>query len=559
MGYNDSIIEKEVVQFLINFQNVILARDYGDYDEQIEDIQEHYENQWNRVTEKYYKSDLWPKPEDIAEEFSNNGIDFLDEFRVLYTELYYRHAHAKVGSNKSRDTSAALQEMMYCRFKSWDNYVEFFNKIINTEHQPYWHLPPQWLWDIMDEFIYQFGQYRQYRSKMGNKSADEIDYLKHTGDDKWNIHSVLNVLHSIVDKSQIEESLAVYTGKNNQDKEVTEFGHNLMYKYLGYFSLIGLLRFHVLIGDYQLAITSIEAIPAQLLYNLKDIEWFITTNYYYGFALLMMKRYQEAINILQRVLNYIERTLNRAGSAPQRTVQYKIDQQEKRVHQLYELLAICSTLYPCKLDDSIEEKMRAKVGDEKLARMADGEEKAFEDIYGHVAPKFVPLGSPHLDSQKAVTYANAQLQKRVFMCEVRSQLQLPAIRRYLKLYTTMELPKLTSFLSKNQDFSKEHSTSMENATLSYLMTCKVKMALAGGEDFDKTCPSTSKILNAPEPRPVNEDEVTDDNGPSVDFYVDGKMVHIADTAVEKTYGKSFLKLIDQYHKYEDQASQIGKK
>ena len=79
-----------------------------------------------------------------------------------------------------------------------------------------------------------------------------------------------------------------------------------MYKYLGYFSLIGLLRFHVLIGDYQLAITSIEAIPAQLLYNLKDIEWFITTNYYYGFALLMMKRYQEAINILQRVLNYRE-------------------------------------------------------------------------------------------------------------------------------------------------------------------------------------------------------------------------------------------------------------
>ena len=113
----------------------------------------------------------------------------------------------------------------------------------------------------------------------------------------------------------------------------------------------------------------------------------------------------------------------------------------------------------------------------------------------------------------------------------------------------MELPKLTSFLSKNQDFSKEHSTSMENATLSYLMTCKVKMALAGGEDFDKTCPSTSKILNAPEPKRENEDEVVEENGPSVDFYVDGKMVHIADTAVEKTYGKSFLKLIDQYHKY----------
>ena len=124
-----------------------------------------------------YKSELWPKPDDVGVEFNDRNVDFFDEFRILYTELYYRHAHAKVGSNKSRDASAELTEMMYGRFRSWDNYVEFFNKIINTEQTPDWHLPPQWLWDIMDEFIYQFGQFRQYRSKMGNKTAEEIDYI----------------------------------------------------------------------------------------------------------------------------------------------------------------------------------------------------------------------------------------------------------------------------------------------------------------------------------------------------------------------------------------------
>ena len=105
--------------------------------------------------------------------------------------------------------------------------------------------------------------------------VDFLLNLRNTGDDKWNIHSVLNVLHSIVDKSQIEESLAVYTGKH-QESDVTEFGHNLMYKYLGYFSLIGLLRFHVLIGDYQLAVNSIEAIPSQLLYKL--FKYLVTNN-----------------------------------------------------------------------------------------------------------------------------------------------------------------------------------------------------------------------------------------------------------------------------------------
>merc|ERR1712071_110857 len=118
------------------------------------------------------------------------------------------------------------------------------------------------------------------------------------------------------------------------------------------------------------------------------------------------------------------------------------------------------------------------------------------------------------DSNKAVNFANANLQKKVFMDEVRSQLQLPAIRRYLKLYTTMELSKLTSFLSKSTGFTHEHSTNTENATLSYLMCCKTKMALASGEDFDKTCPSTSKQVHDTHDDQKREEWMTgDDTGP----------------------------------------------
>ena len=53
--YHDSMIPEDVVQFLIRFQSVILSSDYGDYDEQIEDIQDYYENHWNRMSEKYYR------------------------------------------------------------------------------------------------------------------------------------------------------------------------------------------------------------------------------------------------------------------------------------------------------------------------------------------------------------------------------------------------------------------------------------------------------------------------------------------------------------------------
>jgi translation initiation factor 3 subunit L len=43
-------------------------------------------------------------------------------------------------------------------------------------------LPNQWLWDIIDEFIYQFQAFCQYRSKVNIKSAAELETLKERPD-----------------------------------------------------------------------------------------------------------------------------------------------------------------------------------------------------------------------------------------------------------------------------------------------------------------------------------------------------------------------------------------
>lgn len=40
-------------------------------------------------------------------------------------------------------------------------------------------LPNQWLWEIIDEFIYQFQAFQQFRSKLQKKSGEEIEMLKH--------------------------------------------------------------------------------------------------------------------------------------------------------------------------------------------------------------------------------------------------------------------------------------------------------------------------------------------------------------------------------------------
>lgn len=39
-------------------------------------------------------------------------------------------------------------------------------------------LPNQWLWDMVDEFVYQFQSFCQFRAKMKNKTEQEIATLK---------------------------------------------------------------------------------------------------------------------------------------------------------------------------------------------------------------------------------------------------------------------------------------------------------------------------------------------------------------------------------------------
>jgi len=63
---------------------------------------------------------------------------------MLYKELYYRHIYAKL--------TPTLEQ----RFESFENYCDLFNFILNSDEPVQIELPNPWLWDIIDEFIYQF-------------------------------------------------------------------------------------------------------------------------------------------------------------------------------------------------------------------------------------------------------------------------------------------------------------------------------------------------------------------------------------------------------------------
>lgn len=80
--------------------------------------------------------------------------------------------------------------------------------ILGAEQPVQLELPDQWLWELVDEFVYQFQTFAQYRARLLQKTPAELEMLGSNGK-VWNVLWVLNVLHSLVDKSNIKRQLEV--------------------------------------------------------------------------------------------------------------------------------------------------------------------------------------------------------------------------------------------------------------------------------------------------------------------------------------------------------------
>jgi len=484
-------IPDSVVKFLRTFQQALRKKD-------LYEIENCYENGWNHLSERHYTQESWPSPDSVRGLIGEDDTIFL----ILYKELYFRHIYAKSSQN------GPTQEERLC---SYYNYCDLFNHILSAKGPVPMELPNHWLFDIIDEFIYQFQTYTQYKCKLGKKTSEEIEVLRNNPK-IWNIHSVLNVLHSLVEKSNINEQLKAYNEGQTQEEIAQiagEFGRCSLYKMLGYFSLIGLLRLHSLLGDYHQALAILEHININKGSNVytRVPECQMTTYYYVGFAYMMMHKYQDAINTFSSILTYIQRS----KTGLQRSSQYKLDMMNKQNDQMLHLLALCQSFYPVRIDDGLMQAMKDRVPVEKLQRLQKGDRQALEEIFIFGCPKFLSPVAPnfeqaHLNSHKEPTLH----QCRVFSEDVDQQVQLPIIRSYLKLYSTMPVAKLATFLDlKEEEFIPQ------------LMCLKTKMMNARSSDDE-------------------EDSL------EVDFYIDGDMIHIANTKIERGYADYFIKQINKF-------------
>lgn len=430
MSDEGKTVPEQVVDFIKSFHNAYLENN-------VFELQGCYDYQFNKLTDKFYQNTLWPDPITVVSPLVNDDQVFL----VLYSEVYYRHIYAKLSPTLEHRTG------------SYNNYCNLFNLLLNNQDGPVtFELPNKWLWEIIDEFIYQFNQFSVYRTRLiDNKDKKESDpvELSYVQDhpEIWSAYSVLNALYSLIGRSNIIEQLqeqkandSKADGESETNNEIAgEYGSLPLYRNLGYYSIIGLLRIHTLLGDFTLALKSMEYIDLDKRALFTKIPGcHFTTYYYVGYCYMMLHRYSDAIKIFSHILLYISRTknINKSG-------QY--DAVSKKTEQMYALLTILVGLAPTRLDDILACAIREKMGDKFQKIQRGGEESIpiYEDLFKYGSPKFISTSVPLANN---TVNDPLYLHLKIFMLKVKNVIFLPTLKSYLSLYSKLDLGKLSKLL-----------------------------------------------------------------------------------------------------------------
>ena len=152
LGYDPNFVPDSVKSFVVHLYRHIREKN-------VYEIHQMYETSFQGLSERLFKDAPWPAVEAVAPYVDNDHV-----FCLLYREMWFRHVYAR------------LAPTLRQRIESWDNYISLFQVVLHGVVNM--QLPNQWLWDMVDEFVYQFQSFCQYRAKVKSKTDQEIALLR---------------------------------------------------------------------------------------------------------------------------------------------------------------------------------------------------------------------------------------------------------------------------------------------------------------------------------------------------------------------------------------------
>ena len=180
-----------------------------------DDIHNLYDVKFKDITDKLYAQSPWPDASVVASECRNDA-----DFLCFYREMAYRHLFAWNKKVTVFDMNAAYL-----------NYVQLFEYILRVaDVDDSLSLTAPWINDIIQEFVYQFQGFCQFRLQVQKRSIDELAQLDaHKG--AWAVSKVVGLLYKLAASGASATSSAIT-------------------RQFSVFASIELVRLECLIGDY---------------------------------------------------------------------------------------------------------------------------------------------------------------------------------------------------------------------------------------------------------------------------------------------------------------------
>ncbi|KAI0988816.1 hypothetical protein GJ496_002849 [Pomphorhynchus laevis] len=382
-------------------------------------------------------------------------IKFQDQIAsCLYFQMYYHYYFESHPANADVCIWAIT------------NMGDLFNAFNRSNF--YADISTSWLWSIIDDFVSLFEALHQFQNL-----PDIYSDIAKTAKPML----LLNPLNELMMSSKVLKAI--------ESKSLTnEVTSSPFIRALGYYSIVGLIRYHTFDGDYTQALNLIDqvslSIQDQKLYSGNVIPCILVTNFYAAFCLLMSRRYMQCINVLSDALHFIFDKDFELKISKSKCIPYYI---RKMCHTL----ALVLTIYPIQINEHILNEMKSVVGS-RYNRLQDGDATAFSEVFLEAVPC-----CPYNFGDLELAQKTKSKEYRAFLQEIDEQLCYLRLRAVLVNYSSISIQKLSSIIHK-----------AEIDTISYLMSWKHKLALP-------QCKTNAEMIKS---------------HLAIDFYIDRQMIHV---------------------------------
>jgi translation initiation factor 3 subunit L len=300
-----------------------------------------------------------------------------------------------------------------------------------------------WISDMLQEFVYQFQGFCQYRS-LGNHRAEDVAVLE-ANRSVWDLAVVVKILRSLVTAGS----------SNTSNYNLVEFGK---------FAVVELARLECLTGDFAASLSTLS--PTALSENMGSITRLPLANasiyYHAGVCHMMLRQYHACIDILSSYLLGAQalRPAEKKGSGNSEKSQV-----QKTQDRCLGLIGLAITLCPYgRIDEQVKEAVEAKYG-EKMKRVATVD-SGLRDLFEACCPKFicttVPASFTSGENQNQITFDRIVSS---FVESAKDSIQSLRLLKYLRLYSTIDISKLSKACG-----------CAENDTVRYLEVIKANTA-----------------------------------------------------------------------------------